>query len=79
MEKSGRRLPQYDIGDGTPQEILREYELSREILKLYFDNFSDVHFMFHQETFLQEFGRGGIPKVILYAMLALGIRYLQHY
>lgn len=70
------RAASYDIGDGTPAEILREWELSREILKLYFENFSDVHFMFDEDTFMDDFNRGGVPKIILYALLALGIRFV---
>lgn len=77
-EWSGQRPPQYDIGSGEPAEILREYELCKEIMILYFENFSDVHYMFHQETFLQAYSRCDIPKVILYAVLALGIRYIAY-
>lgn len=64
----------YDIGTGTPSEILREGELSKELLMLYFSNFSDIHFMFDEERFLREFDLGEIQQVVLYAMMALGIK-----
>jgi hypothetical protein len=64
----------YDIGTGTPSEILREGELSKELLMLYFANFSDIHFMFDEERFVREFDLGEIQKVVLYAMMALGIK-----
>lgn len=64
----------YDIGHGTPAEILRENELSQELLILYFDQFSDIHWMFDRETFLVEFPQGGASKMVLYAMMALAIR-----
>lgn len=64
----------YDIGHGTPAEILRENELSQELLVLYFDQFSDIHWMFDRETFLAEFPQGGASKMVLYAMMALAIR-----
>jgi hypothetical protein len=41
---------------------------------LYFANFSDIHFMFDEERFLREFDLGEIQKVVLYAMMALGIK-----
>lgn len=64
----------FDIGNGTAAEILREGDLTRRLLVLYFDNFSDIHFMFDQETFLREFALGDVPKATLYTMMALGIR-----
>ena len=64
----------YDIGNGTPAEILREADLTRDLLLLYFSNFSDVHFMFDKSSFLRQVALGEIPKAILYAMMALGIK-----
>lgn len=66
----------HDIGTGSPAEILREGELTYELLLLYFENFSDIHFMFDQDVFLRQFALGEIPKVILYSMMALGIKYV---
>jgi hypothetical protein len=65
----------YDIGTGTPSDILREGELSKEILKLYFANFSDVHFFFDEDRFLLEFDLGEVQQVVLFSMMALGIKY----
>jgi hypothetical protein len=64
-----------DIGTGQPSEILREGEFTQSLLLLYFSNFSDVHFMFDEELFLRQFAVGEVPKIILYAMMALSIRY----
>lgn len=64
----------YDIGTGTPAEILRENELVREVLVLYFNNFSDIHFMFDQDTLLTDLVQGDAPKIILLAIMALGIK-----
>lgn len=64
----------YDIGSGTPPEILRESELVQELLLLYFNNFSDIHFMFDRDSFLRQLAVGEAPKVILYSMMALGIK-----
>lgn len=69
-------IPRHDIGGGTPVEILRESELTQELLLLYFDNFSDIHFMFDQETFLRELALGETSKLIIYSILALSIRYV---
>lgn len=66
----------HDIGTETPPEILREGELCVELLTLYFENYSDVHFMFDRDVFLREFPVDSYPKGIVYAMLALGIRYV---
>ncbi|BCS30064.1 Zn(II)2Cys6 transcription factor [Aspergillus puulaauensis] len=64
-----------DIGTGTPSELLREAELTRTLLLLYFQNFNDIHFMFDQTIFLRRYVLGDIPKVLLFAIMALGIRY----
>ncbi|KAL2814386.1 hypothetical protein BDW59DRAFT_154422 [Aspergillus cavernicola] len=64
-----------DVGTGTPSELLREGELTQTLLLLYFQNFNDIHFMFDQTIFLRRFVLGDIPKVLLFAMMALGIRY----
>lgn len=63
------------IGAGTASEILREGELTKDLLRLYFEHFSDVNFMFHQDSFLREFDMGEVSQVVLYPMMALGIRY----
>lgn len=68
-------LPGLDIGAGRPPEILREGEFTQSLLLLYFSNFSDVHFLFDEELFLRQFAVGEVPKIILYAMMALSIRY----
>jgi hypothetical protein len=68
-------IPGLDIGAGTPSEILREGEFTQSLLLLYFSNFSDVHFMFDEELFLRQVVMGQVPKIILYAMMALSIRY----
>jgi len=65
----------YVIGGGTPGEILREADLTKEIIRLFFEHFSDVNFLFHQASFMRDFELGQVPQVILYPMLALGIRY----
>lgn len=67
----------YVIGGGTPGEILREAELSKDIMRLFFDHFSDINFLFDQASFLRSFDLGEIPQVILYPMLALGIRFSE--
>ncbi|KAL4885198.1 hypothetical protein BJY04DRAFT_214536 [Aspergillus karnatakaensis] len=64
-----------DIGTGTPSELLREGQLTQTLLLLYFQNFNDIHFMFDQTIFLRRFVLGDVPKVLLFAMMALGIRY----
>lgn len=63
-----------DIGRGRPEEILREQELTQSLLILYFTNFNDVHFLFDEELFLRRYATGEVPKVILFAIMALGIR-----
>ncbi len=63
-----------DIGSGTPAEILREGELVHELVLLYFNNFGDVHFMFDKDSFLRQLAMGEASKMILYAMMALGIK-----
>lgn len=68
-------LPGLDIGAGRPSEILREGEFTQSLLLLYFSNFADVHFLFDEELFLRQFALGEIPKVVLYATMALSIRY----
>ena len=70
------QLGGHDIGAGTPREILRENEFTAELIRLYFSNFSDIHYMFDQETFLRQFVIGEAPKVLLFAMMSLGIRYV---
>ncbi|KAF9873874.1 hypothetical protein CkaCkLH20_08608 [Colletotrichum karsti] len=35
----------------------------------------DVHFMFDQGSFLRQYALGTVPKIILYSVMALGIRY----
>ncbi|KAL2833973.1 hypothetical protein BJY01DRAFT_253301 [Aspergillus pseudoustus] len=64
-----------DIGTGTASELLREGELTQTLLLLYFQNFNDIHFMFDQTIFMRRFVLGDIPKVLLFAIMALGIRY----
>lgn len=64
----------YVIGAGTPAEILREGELSKELLRLYFDHFCDINFLFDRDRLLREFDMGEVSQVILYSMMALGIR-----
>lgn len=68
-----------DIGTGTPSELLREAELTRTLLLLYFQNFNDIHFMFDQTIFLRRYVLGDIPKVLLFAIMALGIRWVVIY
>ncbi|KAL2799428.1 hypothetical protein BJX66DRAFT_322276 [Aspergillus keveii] len=70
-----RRNSGLDVGTGTASEILREGELTQTLVLLYFQNFHDIHFMFDQTIFLRRFALGDIPKVLLYAIMALGIRY----
>ncbi|RDW77442.1 hypothetical protein BP6252_05495 [Coleophoma cylindrospora] len=65
----------FDIGEGTPAEILREGELTYELLLLYFNNFSDIHFMFDRDSFMRQVAIGEVPKVILYGMMALSVKY----
>lgn len=64
----------YDIGNGTAPEILRESELTRDLLELYFENFGDIHFMFDKDLFLRQFALGEAPKILVYSMMALGIK-----
>lgn len=66
--------PWCDIGTGTPEEVFREIELLRDLVTRYFTNFSDTHFMFDKECFLRELDVGGVPRVIVYSMMALGVR-----
>ncbi|KAM5341876.1 hypothetical protein ACJ41O_014907 [Fusarium nematophilum] len=68
-------IPHLDIGTGHPSDILREAEFVHSLILLYFGNFSDVHFMFEEELFLRQFAVGEVPKVVLYSMMALSIRY----
>ncbi|KAL3476992.1 hypothetical protein BJX99DRAFT_257894 [Aspergillus californicus] len=64
-----------DVGTGTPGELLRESQLTQTLVLLYFHNFNDIHFMFDQTIFLRRFVLGDVPKMLLYAVMALGIRY----
>lgn len=64
----------FDVGYGSPYEILREGELLQSLILLYFNNFGDVHFMFDQSSFLRQYALGNVPKVVLFSMMALGIR-----
>ncbi|KAL2871220.1 uncharacterized protein BJX67DRAFT_218888 [Aspergillus lucknowensis] len=64
-----------DLGMGTPSEVLRETEFAQTLLFLYFSNFDDIHIMFEQTSFMQQFALGCVPKAQLFAMMALGIRY----
>lgn len=66
--------PSLDVGYGTPSELIREGELTHSLILLYFDNFSDIHFMFDQVSLLRQYALGTIPKVILFSIMALGIR-----
>lgn len=75
--KSFHETAGHDIGNETPTEILREGELCVELLSLYFDNFSDIHFLFEREAFLRSFIVDSCHKGIIYAMLALGIRCVE--
>jgi hypothetical protein len=58
-----------------PKDILREEELVVKLLQLYFANYSDVHFMFDKESFLRNFSKGEVSKLILYSIIALSVRY----
>ncbi|KAH7152677.1 fungal-specific transcription factor domain-containing protein, partial [Dactylonectria macrodidyma] len=64
-----------DFGRGRPEDILREGEFTHSLILLYFSNFSDVHFMFDEELFLKDYAVGQTPKLILYSMMALSIRF----
>ncbi|KAF4455278.1 NAD-P-binding [Fusarium albosuccineum] len=64
-----------DFGRGRPEQILREGEFTHSLILLYFTNFSDIHFMFDEELFLRDFALGQVPKLILYSMMALSIRF----
>lgn len=63
-----------DLGMGTPSEVLRETEFVQTLLFLYFSNFDDIHIMFDQTSFMQQFALGCVPKTQLFAIMALGIR-----
>lgn len=65
-----------DISRGRPQEILREGQLTQSILQLYFINYGDIHFMLDEETLLRQLAIGEVPKVLIYSIMALAIRYL---
>ncbi|PSN66885.1 hypothetical protein BS50DRAFT_377225 [Corynespora cassiicola Philippines] len=64
-----------DVGYGTSAELLREGELTQTLLVLYFDNFSDIHFLFEQTMMLRHYALGLVPRVVLLSMMALGVRY----
>lgn len=63
-----------DVGFGSPAEILREGELTQSLLLLYFRNFDDIHVMLDQTYFMRQFVLGNVPKVLLFAVMSLGIR-----
>lgn len=63
-----------DVGTGTPDELLRETELTQAFLLLYFTNFDDIHVMLDQTSFMRQYTLGNVPKMILFALMALGIR-----
>lgn len=63
-----------DIGVGTPSELLRETEFTQTLLLLYFSNFDDIHVMFDQTSYMQQFALGNAHKAQLFAIMALGIR-----
>ncbi|KAM5357739.1 hypothetical protein ACJZ2D_015967 [Fusarium nematophilum] len=64
-----------DFGRGRPEDILREGEFTHSLILLYFSNFSDIHFMFDEELFLADFATSQVPKLILYSITALSIRF----
>jgi hypothetical protein len=73
------RIFQYDIGSGSPAEVIRETDLVRELIIEYFENYSDIHFLFDQQCFLRDFDLGETPKLVLYAIMALAVRLVKPY
>lgn len=71
-----QETPGLDFGRGRPEDVLREGEFTHSLILLYFSNFSDIHFMFDEELFLKDFAVGQVPKLILYPIMALSIRYV---
>lgn len=71
-----QETPGLDFGRGRPEDVLREGEFTHSLILLYFSNFSDMHFMFDEELFLKDFATGQVPKLILYSIMALSIRYV---
>ncbi|KAH6995148.1 fungal-specific transcription factor domain-containing protein [Ilyonectria destructans] len=70
-----QETPGLDFGRGRPEDVLREGEFTHSLILLYFSNFSDIHFMFDEELFLKDFAVGQVPKLILYSIMALSIRF----
>lgn len=68
--------PVLDIVRGRPQDLLREQEFAHSLLLLYFNHFSDVHFLFDEDLFLRDYAVGQVPEVLLFAIMALAIRYV---
>ncbi|KAM0631228.1 hypothetical protein ACHAPW_005900 [Verticillium nonalfalfae] len=64
-----------DIGRGRPEEILREAQFAQSLLLLYFSNFGDVHFLFDEEVFLRRYALSEVSEMVLFAMMALSIRF----
>ncbi|EEY17185.1 conserved hypothetical protein [Verticillium alfalfae VaMs.102] len=64
-----------DIGRGRPEEILREAQFAQSLLLLYFSNFGDVHFLFDEEVFLRRYALREVSEMVLFAMMALSIRF----
>ncbi|EGY20182.1 uncharacterized protein VDAG_02198 [Verticillium dahliae VdLs.17] len=64
-----------DIGGGRPEEILREAQFAQSLLLLYFSNFGDVHFLFDEEVFLRRYALSEVSEMVLFAMMALSIRF----
>ncbi|KAH6695081.1 hypothetical protein F5X68DRAFT_243543 [Plectosphaerella plurivora] len=64
-----------DLGRGRPEEILREAQFTHSLILLYFSNLGDVHFLFDEEVFLRRYALGEVSEVVLFAMMALSIRF----
>ncbi|KAH7018174.1 uncharacterized protein B0I36DRAFT_36377 [Microdochium trichocladiopsis] len=64
-----------DISRGRPQDVLREGQLAQSLVQLYFIHYSDIHFMLDEETMLRQLALGEVPKILLYSIMALAIRF----
>jgi hypothetical protein len=57
--------------------VLPGYDLRRELVLLYFQHVHDKHHsLFHQPSVELELENGQVPDILLYAMMALGARYV---
>lgn len=72
-----RRYPRSDAGckNYTEECVFPTWKDRKELIRLYFRHVHDKHHsLFHQPTLEVELKNGQVPDILVYAMMALGIR-----